>query len=238
MSGSVFSKLEIDVSQQSEIAEAVEFTFKYRLPALVVHQGLAGDALLARDRIGGQFKIIAPIDSPKGEVFGTQKLRGLNTSALQVDGFEILLTGDKSVLDTRNEAMALTDFIKKHLSQRIEVRFVLNVFSRDKENINRMLEGLKTVRTPAFIRNDIGNKLQVSKANADIHNACVNNIREYIGAPIKISGNISTLKSIADCPEPKRYAVSLSNARTIVKEFQSQPKEIHELLKSDQSNNV
>ena len=100
------------------------------MPAIVVHPGLSSDAIIARLRAGGKFKIITPIDWPKGETFGVNKLRGVTRDTLETDGFEFLLTPGKSEIDTRNEAKALTEFTKRNLSDQTEVRFVLGASLR------------------------------------------------------------------------------------------------------------
>jgi uncharacterized protein involved in tolerance to divalent cations len=233
INGSIFTKLEIDVMQVNEILEAVELAHKYKLPAIVVHPGLSSDAIIARLRAGGKFKIITPIDWPKGETFGVNKLRGVTMDTLETDGFEFLLTPGKSEIDTRNEAKALTEFTKKNLSDQTEVRFVLGASMRSPENIVTMCKGLLGVRTPSMIRTDIQLKLQVSKANSDEHNKQISIIKESIKAPIKLSGNIVSIKSIAASPQASKFAVNLTQARTIIKEFQSQPDQLRELLDAE-----
>lgn len=230
MNGSVFNRLEIDVMQLNEVAEAVELAYKYKFPAIVVHPGLSSDAIIAKSRAGGKFKIITPIDWPKGETFGVTKMRGLLMDSLETDGFEFLLTPNKSELDTRNEARALTEFVKQHLSDSTEVRFVLGTSFRSEANIDTMCKGLLTVRTPAMIRTDTQLKLQVGKANAEEHNRQITKIRDIIKAPIKICGNITNLKSVMSCTNAARFGVNLLQARTIIKEFHSQPDQLRELL--------
>lgn len=230
--GAIFSKLEIDVMQVNEIAEAVEFAYKYRLPAIVVHPNLSTEAIIAKSRAGAKFKIITPIDWPKGDTFSTTKLRGVTLDTLETDGFEILLTPNKNETETRNEAKALTEFVKSHLSDQTEVRFVLGMTNRQDANIESMCRGLLNIRTPSMIRTDIQLKLQMNKANPDEHNKQIDIIKKHIRAPIKISGNIGGIKSISSCPLASRYAVSLTQARSIIKEYNSQPEQLKEILES------
>lgn len=230
MSGSVFNRLEIDVMQVNEIYEAVELANKYKFPAIVVHPGLSSDAIIARSRAGGKFKIITPIDWPKGDIFGVNKFRGLLIDSLETDGFEFLLTGNKLELETRNEAKALTEFAKKHLLDVTEVRFVLGTSFRTDDNIKTMCKGLISVRTPSMIRTDTQLKLQVSKANSEEHNKQIQEIRNIIKVPVKICGNVVNLRSIAACPNAARFGVNLAQAKTIIKEFYSQPDQLRTLL--------
>jgi deoxyribose-phosphate aldolase len=230
MGGAILNRLEIDVMQANELAEASELAAKHKIPALVVHPDLASEAQIYRGRAGGRYFLITPIDWPKGEIFGQNKLRGLSTDALDADGFEILLTGGKNKIDSRNEAKALTEFIKTHLAESLEVRFVLGVNGRDDDNIKALCEALLDVRTPAYVRTDIQLKLQVSKANPDIHNKIMETIRSIVKVPIKLSGNINNVRTITSCNDAARFAVNLLQAKNVVKELQQQPEELRRLL--------
>ncbi len=231
----VFSRIELDIMQANELVESVELAYKHKFPAIVVHPGLASDAIRARGRVQGKFKIITPVDWPKGDNFGITKFRGLSTDALEADGFEIMLTGGKSEGDTRNEAKALTEFLKRHLSELTEVRFVLGTFVRDDANIATICRGLVGIRTPSFIRTDTQLKLQVGKANTEEHNRIVTAIRTILTVPIKISGNISGIRSITSVPDATRYAMNLVQARAVVTEFHQQPGGLRDLLKTSDS---
>ncbi len=233
MSG-IFNRLEIDVLQANELGESVELANKHNFPAIVVHPGLASDAIRIRGRSGGKFKLIIPVDWPKGDNFGTIKFRGLSTDAIEADGFEICLTGNKNDLDTKNEAKALTEFIKKHLSETTEVRFVLGAFTRDEQNIISLCKGLIGIRTPTLVRIDTQLKLQVSKANTEIHNKIIKQIHEILRVPIKLSGNIIGVRCVTGCPDAIRFAVGLTQAKAIVKEFYQQPNELKTLLDKPQ----
>lgn len=228
----IFNKLELDVMQVNELRESVELAFKHKFPTLVVHANLAADAIRARGAVRGQFKIITPLDWPKGENYGKLKLRGVPMDAIETDGFEIMLTGGRTEGETRAEALMITEFVKKQLSEQMEVRFVLGTAMRDDAAVETLCRGLLHVRTPAMIRTDTPLKLQVSKANADEHQRLVKLIRGIVQAPVKVSGNIQGVRSITGCPEAARYAVNLVQAKTIIKEFQSQPGGLKELLNS------
>jgi hypothetical protein len=227
---SVFHRLEIDVMQANELGESVELAIKYQIPAIVVHPGLASDALRARGRSGGRFKIITPVDWPKGDSYGSIKFRGLSTDAIEADGFEIYLTGGKTQGETQQEARQLTDFIKRQLSEMTEVRFVLGALSRDEPVVDTLINGLIGVRTPTLVRTDPQLKLQVSKANTDIHNALIKRIRSVVRIPVKVSGNIAGVRAVTGVPDAVRLAVSLLQAKAIIKEFNQQPGELKTLL--------
>jgi len=227
---SIFHKLELDVMQTNELEDAAILATKYNFQGMVVHPLIISDALFVRGRMQGRYKIFTPVDWPKGENFGMVKLRGLSSDALDVDGFEILLTGGKSMVETRNEAKVLTEFVKKQLSDNIEVRFVLGTSLRTPENLELMMEAFKDVRTPSYIRNDHHLKLQVSKANADNHNAFMDQLLGTFRAPVKLSGNINTVRAITACDRAQRFAVNILQARAIIKEFQQQPEQLKSIL--------
>lgn len=225
MNGAVYSKLEIDVMQLNEVQDAVHLAIKHKIPSLVVHQSLSGDAIMTRSKMGGKFKIITPVDWPKGEIFGDLKLRGLSFDSIETDGFEILLTAGKSETDTRNEARVLTEFLKGRIGDHVQVRFVLGSSFRSYEQIENICKGLVGTRTPALIRTDIQLKTQINKANPDEHNKLIKMIASHINVPVKLSGNINTLKSITSCLDASKYAVNLLQAKAIIKELQTQKNE-------------
>ena len=227
---SIFHKLELDVMQTNELEDAAKLAVKYNFQSMVVHPLIISDALFMRGRMQGRYKIYTPVDWPKGENFGMIKLRGLSSDALDVDGFEILLTGGKTLIETRNEAKALTKFVKQQLSELVEIRFVLGTSLRSPENILDMCEALQDVRAPSCVRNDHHLKLQVSKANADSHNAFMDKLLAVLRVPIKLSGNINTVRAITSCDRAHRFAVNINQARTIIKEVHQQPEQLKSIL--------
>lgn len=231
MTGSVLNKLEIDVMQINELLDASELTSKYKLPAMVVHPNLASEAMAARMRVKGRYKIIVPIDWPKGENYGNIKFRGINKGALECDGFEIFLTPNKTENDIKNEAATLTEFVKTYLGDFVETRFVFGNLSKDKEEISRICKGLLSVRSPALIRSDISIKIQQNKANSDTHTEFLDTVTSAgLHCPMKLSGNMNNLRAIASAPSVFRYAVSVAQAKVIVKEYTQQPSELREIL--------
>lgn len=226
----VLSMLEIDVMQFTELFEASELCVKNGMPAMVVHPGLAADALLHRLRVRGQYKIIIPIDWPKGDMAGISKFRGVSKEALEADGFEIALNLSKTMSELRQEADLTTEFIRRHLGEFVEVRFVFSAFSNTEEEILKAAEAMSVIRMPAFIRNDTTLKIQHSKANPETHSSFQNTVKTHTACPIKICGNIGSLKSTAACSNVSRFGVSLQQAKTIIKEFTHQPSELMDIL--------
>ena len=217
INGDIITKLEIDVLQGNEILEAFELAHKYRLPAVVIHPSLSSDALVCRGRSKGNYKIITPIDWPKGDLFATNKFKGLSLDSLETDGFEIYLSGNKSVDDTKKEIIACTDFIKKYMGELFEIRFVVGTRSREAESLNNIYEAFRHVKNPNMVRDDIILKTQNYRANTEVHNQFLENFKNFISCPMKISGNIDDKKTILECTTAKRFGVNLQQAKSIIR---------------------
>lgn len=230
---SVLNRLEIDVMQHSEVYEAANIAYKYNLPGLVVHPALAADAHIARGRLRGRFKLITPVDWPKGENRGMNKMRGLSSDALEADGFEILLSPDISASDIKLDIHTIYNFIRKHVSKDAEIRFVLGTNGRGEHVIATMSSCFVGIPTPAYIRNDVTTKVQMSKANSSIHNQTGAIIHSILRVPLKISGNINNIKAITSCENATKFAVNLQQAQQILKEFNSNPKSLVQILNSE-----
>lgn len=227
----IISRLEIDVMQVNELAEASEISVKYGIPAIVVHPNLVGDAIFNRLRAKGQYKIIVPIDWPKGELKGQAKFRGINKQALEADGFEIMLAENQKSYQIKEEAKYVTEFITTYLSDFAEIRFVFGNTARTDEQIVEICNGLNGFKTPTLLRNETQLKTQQSKANTDTHLNFINTLRQNgVGAPIKISGNINNLKSTAGLATAHRFAVSVAQGKAIIKEYYAQPSGLKEIL--------
>lgn len=229
----ILNKLEIDVMQSSELQEAAELAFKHRLAGLVVHPGLAHEAQVARGRTGGKFNLIIPVDWPKGEVSGTRKLRGLSADAFEAEGFEIMLTPSASQGEIQAEALEITRFFRSQLHELTEVRFVLGTSNRTPDQCASACRGLAAVPLPTLVRNDINTKLQVSRANPELHNGTVSDIHAIFKVPVKISGNINDMRTATACVNAARFGVSLLQAKTIIKEYIQQPNQVMKMLDDD-----
>lgn len=225
----ILSKLEIDVMQANELMEAAELAYKHALPAIIVHPGLAAEGHIARSKVRGRFKLITPVGWFRNNLYSMQKLQGLDVDALETDGFEIMLSSDKTEAAIKKEAFEISRFINGHVSPAAEIRFVLNTSVN--ENIVDMLNGLSGIPTPACIRNDTKTKTQVNKANQQVYQQLIQQIRGIIRAPIKISGNITDIRIMANCQEAAKFGVNLLQAKAIIREFnKQQPDVLRQLL--------
>lgn len=234
MINAVTTKLEIDVMQINELDQAIQLAAIHNLPAIVVHPQLVTQAIGTRIRRNGRFKLISTVDWPKGDTYGMNKLRGLTKEMMELDGFEILLTGGKSEIENRNEIRVITEFIRNNIGPRLEIRFVLGTHTKTDAECMHMARVMKDIQAPALIRTDNHLRMQVTKANAKTHSALVESIRTVCGLPLKVSGNIDSVRTIAGCltvpNPPTRFAVSLQQMQQVIKELQQQPNELRELL--------
>lgn len=223
MNGDVVTKLEVDVMQANELLEASEIALKYHLPALVVHPSLMSDALVIRGGFKGRYKLITAVDWPRGDVFGIAKMHGLSIDALEADGFEVVLSSGKTVSDIKNEVKALTEFVKVRLTETAEMRFVFNINGKDPSIISDMAEGLIGNRTPAFVRNDISVKTQMTHTSINQFKQFTEAVASKIKVPIKLSGNINGISQAINIHWANRYGVNVNQARTIIRQFSQQP---------------
>jgi hypothetical protein len=235
----LLEKLELDVMQANELEEAVNLAVKHRIPSIIVHPGLILDAVMLRSHSRGDFKIIAPVDWPRGETYGLPKFMGLNVDALDCDGFEFIVTPNRPESDIKNEMSMLTDFVRKHVSEVPEIRFVFNALTNeDTNNIKSMAKAVCAVKIPTLVRTDYKLKLQVSRANPEIQNNIISMIREITNVPLKISGNMNSIKAIMQCQDAAKFAVNLTQVKSIIKELQRQPEKLKEMLSLDESTEV
>ena len=228
----ITQKLEIDVLQGTELKEAIELAATTHMPAIVVHPELAQEANVYRFIRQGHFKIITAVDWPKGDRYAMDKLRDMPIEALSRDGFEILISEMKNPSEIKGELRTCFEFIRRHLPEITEIRIVLGTFMRDQEFIIKACNELKHVPAPDMIRTDHHLRVQQSVANAQAHGDLIALIRKHTRRPIKISGNINSVKVMTSC-DADRFAVSLKQANGIIKEVRENPDKIRRLLAKD-----
>lgn len=212
------TKLEIDVMQAVDLQEASTLAAVHKMPAIVVHHEILREAYVMRAKMQALYSIIAPIDWPRGEQYGSDKIRGVTPAMLDCDGYEIMLTAKQYPNEIANEVKLVSDFILRHFRKGVEVRFVLGTNSRTPETVAHMCSALKFIPAPALIRTDIQLKAQQSKCGVEAHNAALDAITALTGVPVKICGNV-TLDTMERCYKASRFSVSLKQANDIVKEL-------------------
>jgi hypothetical protein len=219
----VTTKLEVDCLQSSEVETVFELASIYNIPAIVVHQDLVPMASMFRSIKGAKCKIIIPVDS-RNTSSGMDKLRGLPIDALNQDGMEITISGNKPVANQKNEMLLLTNFIRTHLSKIAEVRFVVGTLSKTEEEWKNICGVIKDIPAPDFIRTDIGLRVQQNKASAQAHNNTIQAIKSLTPCKIKLCGNISSLRIIGAC-KAARYGVNLKQLQSIITELKTTDKD-------------
>jgi hypothetical protein len=223
-------QLEVDLTQTSEQQHAAILAAQYSIAALVVHPSLFGEADMHRIRRQGQYKLIVPIDSPKGEAPGDLKFRGLPVRCLEADGFEIVLTPGKSPANSAAEADMLAEFVRTRIRKEAEIRFVLQVFSSTPEAVIAQCEAMAANRKPSMIRIDPRTKAQATRATPIALRNLHDGIKRVLNVQVKLSGNFSTTRSISECSWANRIGVSLSQLDSIIQDQNKVPNTIKEML--------
>lgn len=202
----------------SDLKDSSELAVKYNIPSLVVNNSIIPEAFTHRARVNGRYNIISPIDWPKGENWLTSKFNNVGVDVLEADGFEILLTPNKSETESRNEASSLTSLIRDRISPTAEIRFVLGPY---KENDTPPhFSSFTKIPTPSIVRNSTLTKAQSGVYNFDTHSIFVSNINNVIRVPLKISGNVC-MRCISSMVGVSKFGVSLSQAKGLIREYQA-----------------
>jgi len=196
------------------------WVIKNRVPAIVVDPLYVEASLVERMKHRGQYKIICSVDFESGKHYGLEKMRPLPKSIMTADGFDILLTSNRTDKEYLNELRILSEFIHENIHKSKEIRWTLGLRTREQATIALALPHIK--KWPAtFIRTD-HNVLPAKQENEyERHIRDVKFIREYTGLPIKISGNIDYETYLKLKGDVKRFDVTLDQAKSIIKTAQS-----------------
>lgn len=222
MSHGIIAKFEIDVLVAKELKDAGDLAIKHSMPAIVVHPDLCSQAQFTKARYKAKYKIITMVDWPKGERSGLDKFMHLGIEAMQSDGFEIILNQQTSVSSALAEVSPIISFVKRYIPRPVELRFVLQTTDRPETSWGSHCECLTKVQSPDFVRTTHLTSLQQVKANVTTSAAVIGTIRSKTVCPVKLSGNVSTVKMLAHCPAD-RYAVSLKQATDLIAELTDHP---------------
>ena len=229
MSHGIVAKFEIDVLVQKELKEAHDLAVRHSMPALVIHPDLCSQAQFIRARERAQYKIITMVDWPKGERTGLDKFMHLGVEAMESDGFEIILNQQTSVDSAIAEIAPIVSFVKRYIARPVEIRFVLQTTDRPETSWGSQCECLSQVQPPDYVRTTHLTSLQQAKANVVVSAATIESIKAKTTRPIKLSGNVSTVKMLAHC-QATRYAVSLKQANDLITELRDHPDRYEEHL--------
>jgi len=219
------SRLELNLfDATTNPAFVSEFAIKHRIPTIVTAPEYLAPLMSHRLARGGQYKLIAAIDYPKGKNFAMDKLKRTHSDFVAADGFEILLSNNRTEIELRNEMRTLHSFLKMQ-NRMAEIRWCLGMGSRKQENTERILKGLLKF-PPSYIRTD--HHLELPKIVAKDHLSHAELIRKYVPYPTKISGNVDykTLKELKDNKLIRRFDVSLDQLKSILYECDKEQKEL------------
>lgn len=212
-------KLELDVFKIDEIQEATNFASKHRLPAIVTSPELFSHAALIKGKTRSQHKIIVAVDWLKGKYFGIEKFRDIPTTAMNADGFEILLTNKTSKSDIRQELNYIDNLFDNYFPSVIEKRYVLGwqMPDRDEEYFKNVISCMSGGKTPFVIRTTPLTKIPVSASKS--HDSIIDIIRHTKNMPIKMSGSMTPQLRWHYRDSIKRFACTLEQAKKIAKEI-------------------
>lgn len=183
----VTSRLELNVVKASTNTQHVaDLASRYRIPALVVEPSYVAPLMTYRSMSGSRYKIICAIDFPTGQNFAMDKLKRSNPDFTAADGFEILLSNDRSEVELRNEMKSLYEFIKMQ-NRLLEIRWCLGAYHRNESNLEYAVRNMVKY-PPSYVRVD--SHVDLPKVELEQHEQAINSIREQVQYPIKVSGNV------------------------------------------------
>lgn len=216
------TRLEINVLQGQTVAVETNglatFMVKNKIPAIVAAPDFLEIVLMERASFGGQYKVICAVDFDSGRRYALEKFRPLPQTIFKADGFDILLTPNRTDKESLNEMRALSEFIRS-LNPLMEIRWAFGFRTRTYESMAGFLPYLK--KCPAnFLRTDIS--LQSPLVSLKKHQADILLLKECVGTPIKVSGNIDfeIMKELREGVQ--RFDVSVAQAKKIVKAIQTE----------------
>jgi len=175
---------EEELKAADKIASSIGSRVIYVTPNLVQVAGVA------RSLSNGKYAIYVMVDYPKGSKYGMDKFKGTSTDFFLADGYDIILTPDRGAEGLKKEIVSIHSFIKKMVSQHVDVCFTINVSTRDEEELEKCASTFYN-NPPTKIKTEASATVQPTKANLDVHKKTIEIMRNYCTTPIVISGNIN-----------------------------------------------
>lgn len=228
------SKLELNIIKTNTNPNVVaDFAIKNRIPVIVTPPEYVGAFVMHRGMRGGQYRIICSVDFPKGRKFALDKLKGVHEDFSMADGYEILLSENRTEIELRNEMKALREFLKQ-INPMMEIRWCLGAHSRDETNTDAILKGMGKFAA-SYVR--VEHHLKMPNVGIDEHKKVCQKVSENVPFPIKISGNVDLemIRGLADQKNIKRFDVDFDMATAIVKALENEEREQLEKLQSAKS---
>jgi hypothetical protein len=220
MTNPIMTRLEINVlTPDIDIAAVSTFAIKHRCPAIVITPEFAPAVLTDRAAKNGQYNIINAVDFPDGKSFCFDKFRDLqDVMTLEVDGMDILLTSNKTHVETKNEVKSLVEFLRQAVNPTWDLRYVLGYFTRSTEEIDNMLDAAK-VYAPSLIR--IDQHLEIPNVGVEQHIKAIKNLRPKTPKHMKVSGNVdlTTIEELLKIDTRLRFDVTMKQALHIANQI-------------------
>ena len=208
----VTTRLEVNVFSRSigDIDGLTSFVVKHRIPTIVVDPALLEVLIVERSQFNYAHKIICAIDF-ENKYFSFNKMKDLGKSIWAADGYEILVSPNRTDIETMNEMKSLREFILAYEPTK-EIRWALNLRNK-KYDFSHALKHAKNI-PGSFIRTDTN--LISPASTMEAHKEDVDVIKKVVAMPIKISGSVNYDLIMAMRPNVARFDVTLSQAREIV----------------------
>lgn len=218
MNPQIVSKLEINLLDATTTPQVVsEFSLKYKIQAIVASPEYIAPLVVHRAAMGGKYKIISALDFPKGANYSMDKLFRANPDFVGADGFEILMSTNKSEIEFKNEMKAIHSYLKANRPLS-EIRWCLRMHTVDNKETLGIIKNMKLF-PPSFVRVDPHLETPISTVDKlKAHAAVINEVVPY---PIKLSGNIGLeeLQALSEVKGVKRFDVTMKQAEQIVQKL-------------------
>lgn len=221
-----FSRIELDINQAGHISQAIDLACIHQLPAIVVNPLIVRDAIMRRASRCGKFKTYCMIDT-QCKNKGIRKFADLPIDIFNADGYEISIGDPISDRSVEKEILEIVHFLQQKTILK-DIRFTFDVYSKPKESIEKLSEIINKINSPITIRTDHSLRTKQLNTSLKAHIDTFNLIRSKTSRPIKISGNIHSLRLFG--VKAYRYAADLTQFKKIKEEHQKNPQKIREVL--------
>ncbi len=211
----ILNSLELNVLDARTNPEYVsDFVFKNKIPVIVASPDYIAQLSAQRGVRRGKYRIICALDFPRGESFSMDKVWRANPDLVEADGFDVLVSTNRTEVEIGNEMKAIYGFLKMN-KPTAEVRWCLRMHSAPDESLKAI--GYIKNYSPTFVR--IDPRLEFQNITEEDYKKRIKIISDLTPFSIKVSGNVN-LKLIEELSKErgvKRFDVSLEQAEAIVK---------------------
>lgn len=210
------SKLELNIIKSATHPNAIsDFAVRNRIPVIVSSPEFIGTLVQLRAIKNGQYRIVCAIDFPTGKSFAMDKLKNLSEDFYLADGYEILISPERTEVESRNEMRALHGFLKQ-INPLIEIRWCLGAHTRPEKASLGALKGMSQY-APSYLR--VEPHVRLPNVGIDEHKAFVEKAKELIPFPIKLSGNVDLdlIRAFEGDRQVKHFDVDIDQAVALVK---------------------